>query len=92
MAPLRLGDTADVFELALTATAICGLPIDPKGRNGATMRREAVRAGIAAIGEWLRPLCRLLGKIKPVGGKLRWLCPHVKNERVIDSERGSARG
>ena len=91
-ASLRFADTADVCELFLTDTAVCGCSINAKDRNGASMRWATVRAGIQSNGAWVRPLFRLWDRLKPVRGKFTWLFPYVNSEWKVDLKRRATYG
>ena len=80
MASLRFADTSEVARLFVSESAVIGVSIDPKDKDGSEMTCETPANGINSEGAWVRPLIRLWGAIEPRAGKYTFLFPNVDSE------------
>ena len=89
MASLRFCDTADVSELVLTDSAVCGTSINHKGKNGAEMVCATPSAGFVSQGDWARtPLFRAWKAVKSKKRAHASLFPHVDKDWDLDFSLG----
>ena len=87
LASLRFADTADVSELRVTETAVCGVSVNHKDKCGRENSWATPKSGFHSDGGWTRPLMRNWDKLKPKKGKYTYLFPHVNQEWELNYKK-----
>ena len=88
-ASLRFSDLRQVDDAWASGTAICGLSVNQKDRNGETTQWATPKLGITQTTFWPSPLLSFWKRIKPEEGRVRNLFPFVDNEWNIDFSRAA---
>ena len=92
-ASLRFSDLRQVTDLWASDTAICGLSVNQKDKNGDLIQWATPREGLTKTMFWAAPLLRFWKKHKPSKqGRVIFIFPYVSNDWTIDPNRAATNG